>query len=467
MDILNKINIQNKILRAPEFGDDEGGGTSSSSSNVINIGGVEVNKFYLGNSDNVKIYLGDVLLYPQSVSYKLIAQYSDASEYKVECDGSSALTPSEVSGHTTAKSAMTSAVVSDCVQRIDNNAFYGCSAMTSITIDDNVSELGNQAFMGCSGLTSFTFPSGLTKIDGSCFRLANSIKRIEGIPSGVTYLGSGCFADMTGLSAATIPATVTGGSTNLFMRDTNLKEVHFEGTTPPALGADAFKNCTSLQKIYIPSCDSYNAYATNAQFSAYTDLIYAEDDTQCKPYKSKLSYLQKNESHVGEVDLGLPITTNFKVEIKFRYINGGGRQFFGETPQTGSDTNDFRFFWSSSKVYFDFNDKRIEGTRTTYLSTGDTASADQVFEFGNYYFNNITKDKHVRASYTLGASGRNNFCAFRQTGQDYGKIYYIKIYNGSTLVGDFIPVISNDNKYTFYNKITNTICTVNGTLTGA
>jgi len=435
-----------------------------------------VSKWYDGILNAKKAYHGSSLIFLEYLqgsqhSYKLVANYSDTSEYKVECNGNAVLTAAEVSAHTTPKSAMTSAVVSSCDGqgsfKVGDNAFYGCSAMTSVTLDDNVTILGNQAFFGCSGLTSFTFPSGLTKIEGSCFRLASGIKRIEGIPSGVTTLYSGCFADMTGLTAATIPASVTSASTNLFMRDTNLKEVHFEGTTPPALGADAFKNCTSLQKIYIPSCDSYAAYAANAQFSAYTDLIYAEDDTQCKPYKSKLSYLQKNASHDGEVDLGLPITTNFKVEIKFRYINGGGSQFFGETPQTNSDANDFRFFWSGSKVYFDFNDKRISGSRTTYLNTGDTASADQVFEFGNYYFNNVTKDKHVSASYTLGTSGRNNFCAFRQACQDYGKIYYIKIYNGSTLVGDFIPVISNDNKYTFYNKITNTICKVNGTLTGA
>ena len=247
----------------------------------IKLGNLDISAFKVG-SDDCKVYLGDVLLYPQTVSYKLIAQYSDTSEYKVECNGSSALTPSEVSGHTTAKSAMTDAVVSDCVQRIDSNAFYGCSAMTAITLDDNITEFGNQAFFGCSGLTSFTFPSGLTKIEGACFRLANGIKRIEGIPSGVTTLGSGCFADMTGLSAATIPSSVTSASTNLFLRDTNLKEVHFEGTTPPTLGADAFKGCTALSKIYIPSCDSYDAYAANSQFSAYTDLIYAEDATKCK-----------------------------------------------------------------------------------------------------------------------------------------------------------------------------------------
>ena len=34
-------------------------------SNTINIGGVTVSKFYLGNDDNVKIYLGTTKLYPQ------------------------------------------------------------------------------------------------------------------------------------------------------------------------------------------------------------------------------------------------------------------------------------------------------------------------------------------------------------------------------------------------------------------
>lgn len=290
MDILNKTYIQNKILRAPEFGEEEngGGGTtpSSSSSSTINIGGVEVEKFYLGDSANVKIYLGDTLLYPQTQpSYKLIAQYNDTTEYKVECDGSSALTPSEVSGHTTAKSAMTSAEIGACSKdtfKIGDNAFYGCSAMTAITLDDNITEFGSQAFFGCSALTSFHFPSGLTSMGPSQFRLANGIREISGIPSGVTYLSSGCFADMLGLSAATIPATVTGGSTNVFLRDSNLKELHFEGTTPPAFGDNAFGSCTSLEKIYIPSCDSYDAYAANSNFSGYTDLIYAEDQTKCR-----------------------------------------------------------------------------------------------------------------------------------------------------------------------------------------
>ena len=262
--------------------------------NGIKIGNIDISSFKVGSGD-CKVYLGDTLLYPTTQpSYKLVAQYSDTTEYKVECDGSSALTSTEVSGHTTPKSAMTSAVVSACDNatfNIDTNAFYGCSAMTAVTLDDNITELGGQSFFGCSALTSFHFPSGLTKISATILRLCNGITEISGIPSGVTYLGSGCFADMAGLTAATIPASVTGSSTNIFLRDSNLKVVHFEGRTPPALGNDSFKNCTSLQKIYIPDCSCYDSYAAQSQFSALTNIIYAEDQTKCKaesyPYAFK------------------------------------------------------------------------------------------------------------------------------------------------------------------------------------
>ena len=265
----------------------------------INIGGLTIDKFYLGNSSDIKIYLGDVKVWPEDVlKYKLVAKYGDVTEYTVACDGSGELTQSEVNGLGSI-TAMTDAVIDACSSgsfKVGEKAFISATSLTSVTLNEGVTELGNASFRGTSNLRKITFPSTLKVLEGSAFR-QSGIREISGIPTGVTYLGSGVFADMTSLTAATIPSSVTGSSTNVFLRDTALKEVHFEGRTAPALGADAFTNCTALMKIVIPDCDCYNSYAAQSQFSGKTNIIYGEDGVKCK--KETYNYAFKRVSRGG------------------------------------------------------------------------------------------------------------------------------------------------------------------------
>ena len=271
---------------------------------MIKYSGSTIEEWFYSETPINKIYYNGRVTYlkleAEKPDYKMIAQYSNGTSYSAECDGSTALTQSEVEAYSTPKSAMTKAYVYTCDSnefKVEYNAFNGCTSLSSLTLDDKITVLGNQSFMYCSGLTSFHFPSNLTSIEGSAFRYATKIKNINGIPSGVTYLSSGVFADMTGLTGATIPSTVTGSSTNLFLRDTALKEVHFKGRTAPALGADAFNGCTSLVKIYIQDCDCYNSYKAQSQFSGKTDLIYGEDGTKCK--RDVYTYRIKRTSRNG------------------------------------------------------------------------------------------------------------------------------------------------------------------------
>lgn len=266
---------------------------------MIKIGNLDIDKFYLGNSSDIKIYLGDVKVWPEDVlKYKLVAKYGDVTEYTVACDGNEKLTQSEVNslGSIT---AMTDAVIDACSSgsfKVGEKAFIGATSLTSVTLNEGVTELGGASFQGTSNLRNITFPSTLKVLGGTAFR-QSGIRQITGIPTGVTYLGSGVFADMTSLTAATIPSSVTGSSTNVFLRDTALKEVHFEGRTAPALGADAFTNCTALMKIVIPDCDCYNSYAAQSQFSGKTNIIYGEDGVKCK--KETYNYAFKRVSRGG------------------------------------------------------------------------------------------------------------------------------------------------------------------------
>lgn len=271
---------------------------------MIKYSGSTIEEWFYSETPINKIYYNGRLTYlkleAEKPDYKMIAQYSNGTSYSAECNGSTALTQSEVEAYSTPKSAMTKAYVYTCGSdtfKVGNDSFNGCTSLSSLTLDDKITALGNQSFMYCSGLTSFHFPSNLTSIEGSAFRYATKIKNINGIPSGVTYLSSGVFADMSGLTGATIPSTVTGSSTNLFLRDTALKEVHFKRRTAPALDADAFNGCTSLVKIYIPDCDCYNSYKAQSQFSGKTDLIYGEDGTKCK--RDVYAYRIKRTSRNG------------------------------------------------------------------------------------------------------------------------------------------------------------------------
>lgn len=278
MDILNKTNIQNKILRAPEFGDEGGGGTSSSSSNVINIGGVEVDKFYLGNSADVKIFLGDVKLYPRDISYKLVAQHSDLTEYKVACNGSSVLSSAETKADS-ASASTRNVTIGDCVTELGAYTFNSFANLTGVTLPSGLTTIGERCFDSTHGITSITLPNSVVTINDSAFRHMHGLKELN-IPSGVTTIPNMCFNDCTALSSFTIPSNITSISGNAFSYCTALKEVHFQGTTPPVFGTNVFNGSTSIEKIYIPSCDNYDAYA--AALPNYTDLLYAESDSKCK-----------------------------------------------------------------------------------------------------------------------------------------------------------------------------------------
>ena len=439
MDILNKTNIQNKILRAPEFGEDtSGGGASSTPSNALFIGGVEVDKFYLGNSDDVKIFLGDVKLYPRDITYKLVAQYSDTTEYKVECNSSTSLTQTEVTSHTTPVSSMTSAVVSDCVNRIDGNAFSGASSLTSITIDDSVREFGNQAFTHTEALREMSFPSSLNTIETSCFRLSGIRKFNNKIPSGVTYLSSGCFADMYSLSAITIPSSVTGSSDNLFLRDSGLTQVHFERETAPALGADAFKNCSALIKIYIPDCDCYDSYAAQSQFSGYTDLIYGEDGTKCKnTYSYKLYRVLKNgvtNTTVCNSTSALTsgdVRSNYSMSVLSSSTSGLSEVIVGDCI-TGVSTNAFTGMTQLTSITFSDNVTTIAASgcvtsNSSYNSLHDIVFGKKLTTIGKYAFYRLgyvyaTNRPQLKIPKSVTSIGEN---AFRQS-----KINKITFENG-------------------------------------
>ena len=243
---------------------------------MIKIGNLDIDKLYLGSSDDVKVYLGDVKLYPSeepTPTFKWKATYTGGTTSSAECDATSAITQSEISQSEISRTDLVAFKVGSCVTSIGNYAFYSCSGLTSVTIPNNVTyigegifygcnnltsvtipnsitSIGNSAFYGCSGLTSINIPDSVTSIGQSAFRNCNSLTSVT-IGSGVTSIGTHAFNSCSGLTSVAIPDSVTSIGGFAFKRCSSLTSVTIPDSVT-SIGGDAFEECSSLTSVTIP-----------------------------------------------------------------------------------------------------------------------------------------------------------------------------------------------------------------------
>lgn len=150
---------------------------------MIKIGNLEIDKFYLGDTSDAKIYLGDVKVWPQeeepSETYPYAFQRVSrgGSAYTVDCnstssntitsdDAQSGLNYSDA-GSSTSNNTPVSVVFGDCCQSIGDSACSGWTYLTSVTISDNVTSLGANSFYNTLRIEHLKIGSGITQINQS------------------------------------------------------------------------------------------------------------------------------------------------------------------------------------------------------------------------------------------------------------------------------------------------------------
>ena len=250
---------------------------------TIKIGNIELEKIYLGTSDNVKVYIGTVKLYPKdepTPSYPYVFERISrgGSAYTIQCDSTSAqtvtsaqtrsgLTIAQLSS-TTATQTPVSVTFGDCCKTINRGACSGWTQLTSVTISNSVSDIQSYAFYGCSKLTSVNIPSGVTSINDNTFNQC-SLTSIN-IPDSVTYIGSNAFYYCK-LTSVTISSGVTFIGNNGFGYCSELTSITVEATTPPSLGSNNVFNGSTCP-IYVPS-ESVEAYKKASNWSTYASRI--------------------------------------------------------------------------------------------------------------------------------------------------------------------------------------------------
>ena len=181
---------------------------------------------------------------------KFSATYADSSTYELTCDGDTSLTSGNTRPISHQYTAMTSAVIGDCVITISDSALTNCYSLTSCTIGSGVTSIGSGAFQECSNLISIDMP--------------NSVRTFG------TYVLAGCSA----LTSVTMGSSVSSIGSYAFSGCSNLISITVNAPSPPILGNYAFRNTSSAKVIYVPS-SSVNSYKSAPNWRSFSSIIQA------------------------------------------------------------------------------------------------------------------------------------------------------------------------------------------------
>lgn len=175
---------------------------------------------------------------------------------------------------------------------------------------------------------------------------------------------------------------------------------------------------------------------------------------------TEVEYIERDASHNGYVGLGEYFTQDCVIELQFQMTQAKGFAIIGD--DFTSDNNDWRIFLnydtqSNNLLSYDFIRDRKQ------YNTGNWAKLFHL-EVGNYYVIDLDTSTTIISSTPKTNFTRpcqmflfhlNNVTSSQQN-QDYGKIYFIKIWKNNTLVKDLVPCFRNsDNVVGLYDIVGN------------
>ena len=178
-------------------------------------------------------------------------------------------------------------------------------------------------------------------------------------------------------------------------------------------------------------------------------------------------YIERTSAYSGYCSLLEYLTQDTKIIIKHKQTNAGGGRIIGD--YNTNDSDDWRFFFFGSTLYYDFITQRYSTSKSCPMT------AAEEWEVGNYYIKNTASGTYLINRSTQAFSSRpDNMYIYHsggvgagESGNDYGQIWYVKIYKNDVLVRDFIPWTNMNGNYGLYDKVNNVTVQSTGQMTAS
>ena len=178
-------------------------------------------------------------------------------------------------------------------------------------------------------------------------------------------------------------------------------------------------------------------------------------------------YIERTSAYNGYCSLLEYLTQDTKIIIKHKQTNAGGGRIIGD--YNTNDADDWRFFFYGGTLYYDFITQRTSASKSMPMS------AAEEWEVGNYYIKNTASGTYLinRTTQTFSSRPDNMYLYHSggvgagESGNDYGQIWYIKIYKNNVLVRDFIPWTDMNGNYGLYDKVNNVTVQSTGQMTAS
>lgn len=374
------------------------------------------------------------------------------------------------------------------VKILEARTFANCSSLSTLSLARGLTEIGTEALIGCSilrnldtlsttkvtkigvralkdtaGLTSISLPTS-TFVSFAQSAFENSgVQKINNLKNCSKFKSFGASSFMnSGLKEIEFPNCTFSIEASAFKNCTALIKATFNSKTAPTAQETSFEGTTSALQVYIPN-GSIDAYAPLSLGGLHNKGFSSGFDTTLSDY-TMVEYINFTRGQI--INSGVIPTRDTTTQVTFKTSIGETWLFGSRTSYNSTDTYAMHLYTESNSLWYQIASASTPQQSYNFSGNKVTVKVDKNYMWMNGTQLNSTafsSSGFTTSSWPLYFGGINS----SGSGTDRpfaGQIYDIKIWQGTTLVRDFVPVVRNSDRVAgFYDKVENKFYTNAGT----